>query len=93
MKTINNRSTLVNKFQGFSSASDDDDRVDRIASCTTSDNRWYRRTSGCGPKEVSACSSNLRARFPKRALLLLLLFLFLQRIVCGSYYMMCLFWM
>ncbi len=67
MKTLNNRSTLVNKFQGFSSASDDDDRVDRIASCTTSDNRWYRRTSGCGPKEVSACSRQPPRSIPQAA--------------------------
>jgi hypothetical protein len=43
MKTTNNRPTLVNKFQGFSLA--DDDRVDKTASSTTSDNRWYRRRS------------------------------------------------
>jgi hypothetical protein len=44
MKTTNNRPTLVNKFQGFS-FDEDDDRVDKTASSTTSDNRWYQRTS------------------------------------------------
>jgi hypothetical protein len=50
MKTTNNRPTLVNKFQGFSLA-DDDYRVDKTASSTTSDNRWYRRTKGRGHQE------------------------------------------
>jgi hypothetical protein len=40
MKTTNNRPTLVNKFQGSSLADDDDDRVDKTASSTTSDSRW-----------------------------------------------------
>jgi len=56
MKTINNWPSLVSKFQGFSFTKDDDDRVNKIALSTKSDNHWYQQTNGHRLREVSTCS-------------------------------------